>query len=64
MNTYYIEVIGSQWPVRELNAEQIIIKDNHYSFVVYLEGSTSYREVALYPMDKSIITNIDYHTDL
>ena len=64
MNTYYIEVIGSQWPARELNADQIIIKDKHYSFVVYLEGSSSYREVALYPMDKTIITNIDYYIDL
>jgi hypothetical protein len=64
MNTYYIEVIGSQWPIKKLDTDQIIIKDSNYSFVKYIPGSNSHREVALYPINRTIITDIDYHIDL
>lgn len=57
MNTYYLEVIGSQWPRREVNADRFEIGRNNISF--YRMSTV----VASYPTERTIIYEIEYNTN-
>jgi hypothetical protein len=64
MNKYHIEVMGSQWPIKEVIAEEFKINNGCYHFLIYQKESLNYREIAIYPIDKTIISDIEYHIDL
>ena len=57
MNRYHLEVLGSQWPTRQLNADWFESQPNTIKF--YHNGQI----VAVYPSDKTIITEIEYNTN-
>lgn len=57
MNTYHLEVIGSQWPRREVRADSFEIFQNNIKF--YNMSAI----VATYPTERTIIYEIEYNTN-
>ena len=58
MNTYHLEVLGSQRPTRQVNADCWFESEpNMIKF--YRNGEV----VSVYPSDKTIITEIEYNTN-
>ena len=58
MNTYHLEVIGSNWPTRQVRAEIIRQESGR---VVFYDSTGSL--LSSYPSDKTIVHEIEYNSD-
>jgi hypothetical protein len=58
MNRYHLEVIGSNWSVRTVDANNV--EYNQTSYVFTIQDDTK-RIVASYPVVNTIISEIEYN---
>ena len=60
MNTYHLEVLGSQWPTRQVNADCWFESESQPNMIKFYRNG---EVVSVYPSDKTIITEIEYNTN-